>query len=330
MQSPRPIVLVIASFLLGACSDSGGDSAAPDTTDGTSTAPDATGGTGTTDTAGTTAPTTGGPDDTTGAATDTGEPAGLGMPEGISTWKGLAEGADYTLLAEATITNTNGDLTATITLSDDPDAPLGFSTGVYSLTGTHEPTAGLVALAPQAWTVEPTPLIELSGFLGSYDPATKRLTGTIAGYASGIQNTVDDGTLTFDLVDGPGEPTVRGDEGSSLVVGSQNFGGTMQCGGPVRETAGTLDYDGAGGVTVTITLGDTDLATPLGTYAMSGVHNPSTGGITLAPGLWVDSQDNKVNTFVDGTYDPATKKYEGDVRSYNNACPVATWKSTFE
>ena len=329
MQSPGPIAFVFASFVLGACGDSGGGDAGSDAA-GSTGATDAAGSTGATDAAGTTAPTTGGADDTTGAATDSGEPAGLGMPEGVSTWRGRSESPDYTLLAEATITNTNGDLTATLTLADDPDAPIGFEMGVYSLVGTHEPTGGLIALAPVAWTIEPIPLIELSGFLGSYDPATKRLTGTIAGYASGIQNTVDDGSLTLDLVDGPGEPTVRGDEASSLVVGSQNFGGTMQCAGPVRETAGTLDYDGAGGVVVSVTLGDPDLATPLGTYAMRGVHNPSTGGITLAPGLWVDSGDNKLNTFVDGTYDPATRRFDGDVGSYDASCPAATWKSMFE
>lgn len=327
MKNARSIVYVIACLFPNACGDDGGDAASEPA--GSSTASDTAGDASTTDTSGT-APTSGDSGDATGATTDPGEPAVLGMPEGISTWKGVAEGNDYTLLAEATITNTNGDLTASITLSDDPNAPLGFVTGVYTLTGTHEPTAGLVALAPGAWTVEPTPLIEHSGFMGSYDPAMKRLAGRIASFASGQNNRVDGGTMTLDLVDGPGEPTVRGGEGASLVAGSHKFSGTLQCSGPVRETEGTLDYDGVGGVAVTVTLGDPDLASPLGTYEMSGVHNPSTGGITLTPGLWIDYGGAKANSFVDGAYDPVTRRFDGDLLSFDSSCPPATWKSTLE
>jgi hypothetical protein len=329
MQTSPLIVLVAASLFLAACGDDKADSTTSDSA-GTTGTTAAAGTTSTTDTAGTTAPTSGSSGDTTETATETGEPAVLGMPEGISAWEGDAGFAGFTLPLAITITNTNGDLTASITLSDDPDTPVGFGMGVYSATGTHEPTAGLVALAPETWTIEPDPPIELLGFMGSYDPATKRLTGMIVDYATGDDNTLTGGVATLDLVDGPGEPTVRGAEGSSLVVGSQKFSGTTQCTGPTRATEGTLDYDGAGGVAGTITLGDPDLTSTIGTFAVTGVHNPSTGGITLVPGLWLETQDSKLTNFVDGTYDSMTKKYDGDQRTNVAACPPATWKTTFE
>jgi hypothetical protein len=318
MQSYTLIALMTASLALGACGDDTGG-----------TASDTTGTTGTTDAA-TTAPTTGSTSDDT-AATETGEPVGRGLPEGVSTWKGTAELGSLAFEIEVTITNAGGDLEASITITDDPNAPIQVGTHVFSCTGTHEPTAGLVALAPTAWIVEPEfALLELVGFAGSYDPATKRLSGALVDYAKGGDNVVTESSVNLDLVDGPGEPTVRGDEASSLVVGSQSFTGTSECTGPVRETAGSIEYDGAGGVSGTISLGDPTLATPLGTFAVTGVHNPSTGGLTLVPGLWTDTMDTKLTFFVDGTHDPTTKKYEGDMLTNIAACPADTWKSTFD
>lgn len=247
-------------------------------------------------------------------------------PSPIGAWAPPSTGIPFE--AEATITNIGGDLTATITFRDPPGEPF-FGEGVFTCTGTHEPTAGLVALAPVNWITE-WEMLALLGMTGTFDPATKRLTGKVVGFANGGDQTLLEEPVTLDLVDGPGAPTVRGDEGNSLVVGGQNYTGTAQCSGPVREAAGTIEYDGAGGVSGTISLGDPALAMPLGTFAVTGVHNPSTGGLTLVPGLWTETDDTKKTFFVDGTYDPTTKKFDGDMLTNAADCPTNTWKATFE
>lgn len=104
------------------------------------------------------------------------------------------------------------------------------------------------------------------------------------------------------------------------MAGSQKFSGQLQCTGPERETAGELVYDGAGGLTGTLTVGDPGLDTPIGAFAITGVHNPSTGGITLVPGTF----------YSDGTYDPSTGSFNGDQWTNLAACPAGTWKTTIQ
>lgn len=254
--------------------------------------------------------------------TETGEdPATRGLPEGESTWSGTIEVNDFPLAIDATLINSGGDLEMTFRITD---------LGDFVLTGTHEPASGLVALAGDDWLAPPTLDIELFGFIGSYDPDTLTLTGMSSDFASGQDNVLRGGPGTLMLMDGPGQPTAVGDEGAALSEGTHNFTGTSQCTSSERELDGTIAYDGAGGVSGSVTLGDPDLATALGTFEFTGVHNPTTGGITLVPGLWVDPMHMTLTFFVDGTYDPATGMYDGDMRTNTNACTEDGWHIVIE
>jgi len=264
----------------------------------------------------------------TGGATEsptgTGDdPAPAGLPEGVSTWvgQGVINNRDFEFVVQ--ITNSGGDLTATVKIKDEL-----LGNPVFALSGTHEPTAGRIALAPDDWILPPDLNIELIGLEGVHEAGT--ITGMLVDFAQGTENFLLGGPFTLTLVDGPGAATIRGDESESLVVGTQKFSGQIQCTGPVRETAGELVYDGAGGVTGTVTIGDPGLDTPLGAFAFTGVHNPSTGGITLVPGLWLDDQGTVLTFYVDGTYSPGTGSFTGDLGTHTAACPPGTWKSTIE
>ena len=74
----------------------------------------------------------------------------------------------------------------------------------------------------------------------------------------------------------------------------------------------------------------TDLATPLGTFDLTGVHNPSTGGITLVPGLWQEPAPAVFTFFIDGTFDPGSGAFEGDQRTNTGVCPSGTWHTTIQ
>lgn len=263
----------------------------------------------------------------TGAVTG-GEQALKGLPEGVSTWTGQGMINGLTFGYDVTITNNGGDLTATAKITDD--AGLGLGSPEFALSGTHEPTAGRVALAPNDWITLPDMDIELIGLEGVYDPEAKTLSGMFVDFAKGNENVLLGGPFTLTLVDGPGAATIRGDESRSLVAGSQKFSGQTQCTGPVRETEVELIYDGAGGLTGTLTVGDPGLDTPIGAFAITGVHNPSTGGITLVPGLWIDDQGTSLAFYIDGTYDPMTGAFNGDQWTNTAACPTGTWKTTLQ
>jgi len=296
-------------------------------TTGTSATGTPTGTEGTTGTPTGTEGATGTPTGTeTGTGSSTGdEPVTRGLPEGVSTWMGQGEinGAPFEF--DVKITNSGGDLTATAKIKDellgDPE---------FALSGTHEPTGGRVALAPNDWITSPNLDIQLIGLEGVHDPETKTVTGMLVDFADGVKNTLLGGPVTLTLIDGPGPATVPGDESKSLVVGSQKFSGQLQCSGPVRETVGELIYDGAGGLTGTLTVGDPDIDPSLGAFAITGVHNPSTGGITLVPGLWVDGGGAPRAFYVDGTYDPSTGSFNGDQWTHTAACPLGTWKTKIE
>ena len=253
-----------------------------------------------------------------------------GLPEGSSTWSGTMEVGGFTFLLEFALENTGGDLDAVATFSDDPDQPAGMGTATYRLTGTHEPISGLIALAPDDWEGEARADLELLGAIGSYDPDTQTMSGTIADYATGQENSLLGGPYTATLTSGDGVATTEGDLGRALTAGSHTFAGTFQCTTSVREVEGSLDYDGQGGVTGSMTIGDTSVSTPLGDIAFTAVHNPSTGGLTLVPGLWTNSDANTNTFFVDGAYDPSTGVYSGDQRTNTNGCLDDAWSVTVE
>lgn len=265
-------------------------------------------------------------------ADETGDPAsaGRGLPEGSSTWEGTIEvgGLSFPLVLE--LENTGGDLEGTATYSDNPDTPLGFGSISQYVTGTHEPTGGLVALAPLDFVEPPSLELELLGATAAYDPETDMLVGMAVDWASGDENALVGGPLSVTRTSGDGEPTVTGDLGAALSEGSHTFTGTTQCTSDVREAEGTLEYDGQGGLSGTITLGDYTLDTPVGTFAITGVHNPSNGRTTLVPGLWLETDDSKLTNFVDGVYDAGSGAFTGDMRTNVNACPPATWSVIVE
>jgi hypothetical protein len=261
----------------------------------------------------------------TDTAETTGEAAGNGLPEGLSTWTGEAEINNVKVLVEASITNTSGDLLATVTLKDDPEMPAGLGAAQYTLTGTHEPTSGLIALAPDEWTMPPLVDIELVGLGATYEPESAMISGVLVDYATGESNFLTGGPLTLELVDGAGAPTVVGDGAAGLADGSQVFVGTVTCTGAPRDVEATLVYDGAGGVSGTMALGDPGFDSPLGTFSITGVHNPSTGGITLVPGLWEEWFDSKLTFFIDGTFAPESGEFTGDSRVNTGVCADGTW-----
>lgn len=261
---------------------------------------------------------------------DSGDEATRGLPEGSSTWSGEGEAGGNSVLLEFSIENSGGDLEATVTYSDDPDAPIGIGTVSHTLVGTHEPTSGLVALAPLSWVEVPDLPLELLGFFGTYDPDTKTLTGMVQDYASGSDNSLAGGPMSATWVSGDGEATVEGDRGEALDAGSHTATGTMQCTSVEREAVLNVDYDGQGALEGDLLIGDPTVDSPLGTFEVTGVHNPSTGGITLVPGLWIDPDHSTVTFFVDGTYDASSGAFTGGLRTNTDACPASTWNVTFQ
>lgn len=268
--------------------------------------------------------------DKTGETGDTTPQATRGLPVGSSTWSGTMEVGGFPFLLELSLDNTGGDLVAIATFADDPENPAGMGTATYQLTGTHEPISGLLALAPDDWVGEARTELELIGATATYDPATQTLTGMVVDYASGSENYLVGGPLSATLTSGDGAGTAEGDLGRALSEGSHNFTGTLQCTSSVRDVEGSFDYDGQGGLSGTMVVGDTSVSTPLGTLEFTGVHNPSTGGLTLVPGLWVDPEHTSASFFIDGTYDPSSGAFLGDQRTNTNACPDDTWNVTIE
>jgi len=266
----------------------------------------------------------------TGETGDTSADSTRGLPEGSSTWTGTMEVGGYDFLLDLSLENTGGDLVALATFADDPEAPAGMGTATYQLTGTHEPTSGLLALAPDDWVGEAREDLELLGATATYDPDTQTLTGVVVDYASGSDNTLVGGPLSATLVSGDGAPTAEGDGSKALSEGTHSFSGSLQCTSSAREVEGSLDHDGQGAISGTLVVGDPSVSTPLGTFEFTAVHNPTTGGITLVPGLWVDPDHSTVTFFVDGTYDPSTGLYSGDQRTNSNACPDDTWEVSID
>jgi hypothetical protein len=264
-----------------------------------------------------------------GETADTQVAATNGMPEGDSTWTGTVSVSDRSFPVEVALTNTGGDVAGQVTIQDDPDAPMGLGTGIYSVTGTHEPVSGRIAIAPQDWVQEPDLQIELVGLSGSYDPATQTLSATVADYASGADNTLTGGPAELSLVTGDGTPTAIGGLGAALPEGERTFTGTHQCIGGEREVAGTLTYDGVGDVSGELSFGNLTLADGTSTFAFTGVHNPSTGGVTLIPGLYSENVGTFAAFFVEATFDPGDDAMAGEGRINVGSCPSDLFQANF-
>ncbi|HMV68982.1 MAG TPA: hypothetical protein PKA64_19190 [Myxococcota bacterium] len=254
--------------------------------------------------------------------------ATMGLPSGDSAWEGEGVINGFTILLTLELSNDGGDLTGEATIEDDPEAPLGLGTGIYTLTGTHDPESGLIAFAPNAWVRSPLFESELIGFIGAYDPETDTIDGNLADYASEPDNQLLGGPASVTRTSGDGAALEAGDGGAGLPEGTRPYTGSQQCTSDEREAEGELTYDGAGAVSGTITFGDYTLAEGRHTFAFTGVHNPSTGGVTLVPGLF-ETEGRYVSFFVDATYDPSADTFNGDGRTNTGPCPPGLWKAKF-
>ena len=252
-----------------------------------------------------------------------------GLPEGDSTWEGTIEVSGIVFPFSLELTNSGGDLSGAALFEDHPDTPLGFGSGRYTLTGTHEPGSGLVAMAPGEWLDEPDIELELLGFSGVYDADTDAMTGMAADYASGSDNALVGGPASLTRTGGSGAPTAVGARAAALPTDTRSFSGTYTCTSSEREVAGELTYDGAGALTGTVSFGDLSLAESTNTFAVTGVHNPSTGGVTLIPGLYSETDRTFATFFVEATYDPAADAFAGGGRVNVGPCPTEAWLASF-
>jgi hypothetical protein len=80
----------------------------------------------------------------------------------------------------------------------------------------------------------------------------------------------------------------------------------------------------------TMTIGDTDVSSPLGTFGFTGVHNPATGSLTLVPGTWTEYTRSVLTFFIHGRYDTATGAYDGDQLSNVDVCPRDMWATVID
>ena len=243
------------------------------------------------------------------------------MPEGPSTWDGTAEVNDTVFQVVADIINTQGDLTAEATITSDL-----LGTASYSLTGTHDPRTGDFAFAPEAWIEAPPIEIEVVGMRGTFDPETNTLSGLMSDYAGMQDNALTGGPVELALVSGDGEPTQIGDEANALPSPA-SFTGTYICSGPEREVELKLAASEAGAYTGELTFGDLTIADGYGTFEVTAVHNPTTGGLTLVPGLYTasETEENFVAFFVDGTFNATNGSLNGEGRTNVGPCPSAAW-----
>lgn len=252
----------------------------------------------------------------------------LALPEGESQWTGTMEVGGRPFLADFELNLIGGDLTGTFTFRDDPEDPSGFGEGTFEIRGTHAPKGGLLAIAPYSWIDTPDVGSELLGFIGAYDG--EELVGSIVDYATGDMNLLLGGPLRATKVSGDGAPVSDGDGANGLSVGEHAFSGTLRCSGPTRDVVGTFEVDDAGEVVGSMTLGDPGIDNPLGTFDFTGVHNATTGGITLVPGLWTEFNVSAKTFFIHGSYDVGTGAYEGDQLTDVDACPRETWSVVIE
>lgn len=276
---------------------------------------------------------TGGKVDPADSGAETGEPAieeSRGLPEGQSTWTGSGQVSGVPVQLSLALTNTDGDLSGTVTVSDDPSAPIGLGEGTFSITGAHDAGSGEVAVGPVAWVAQPAIEIELLGATGRFDLDAGTLSGQLRDWASASDNSLQGGPFSLTLDSGDGDPTPVGDAAQALPAGGATFAGSMQCTGAVREVSGELSVDADGVVTGSMTVGDTALDTPLGTFGFDGVANASTGALVILPLIWDDPAPSTLTFGIAGRYDAASGAWTGDQLTNTAACPAGTWQVTVE
>lgn len=242
-----------------------------------------------------------------------------------STWTGTVT---YTssMDVELGLIDDGGDLLGQVTIST------GDGDRYFYVTGTYDPGSGQLALAPHEWN-GPSGYINLMGFNGRFDPETNTLRGAVTDSSTPNDGGLDGGPFELSLSSGAWTPTAAGAGAQALDAGSSSFSGTIYCSSEERLARGELEYDGAGGVTGQITFTDSDFSDNHGTFAVSGVHNPTTGGITLAPGLYVErgtSGQDFLNFWLDGRFDAGQRRFVGDVRNNVGGCAADGASFSFE
>ncbi|MGB1275334.1 MAG: hypothetical protein ACPG77_06240, partial [Nannocystaceae bacterium] len=94
------------------------------------------------------------------------------------------------------------------------------------------------------------------------------------------------------------------------------------CSTKTRPVEGSLTYND-GMVSGTLSFAEEDIADGPITFEVTGVHNPTTGGLTLSPGLWTQTDDvtPAYNTFWwDGVYNANDRILIGDSRNNAPGC----------
>jgi hypothetical protein len=233
------------------------------------------------------------------------------LPSGTSTWSGEIEVAAFQFVTDVELDNDGGDLTAVVSFAAEA------LTGAYRVTGTYDPGSETFALVPENWTEEPAIAVEMFGMIGRYEDGA--LVGEARDTASGDDNTLYGGPLTLQWQSGSGAAVAVGSADHTLV--SSDFSGMFRCSTATRPVEGRLDHDGNGGLTGTLTFADTEIGVDdIGTFELLGVHNPSTGGVTLVPDLWTATDRNFATFFVDLTHDGADGSLLGDTRINVGGC----------
>ncbi len=242
----------------------------------------------------------------------------VSLPEGESTYEGTMTLLGNEFALDLLLDNDGGDLVGELSFDG------AGMTGTQELTGTLNPVGGRVALAPGEWIQAPAMAIELIGFEGDFDPETGVLDGVVVDYATPQSNELSGGVATLTLTSDPGTYTAIGDGSRGLAPGEHAFVGTSYCMAAPRDAELSVSVAADGALDGVVTLGGTD---PLGSFYVTGVHNPTTGGFTLIPGLWEDGQThNTLTFFVDGDVDGTSGEMVGDVRVNVGGCASATWQ----
>ena len=248
----------------------------------------------------------------------------------VNSWTGTGsyQGTSFDVSLE--LGNDRGDLTGVVTLTDNPDSELGFGSGVYAVTGTHDPQSGRIALAPEEWLEVPDVELDLLGFSGTYDMTAGTIVGTVADFATVGRNELGGGPVTLNRTGGDTTVLEAAGMDKALPTETRSFSGTQQCTSDVREMAGELTFDGNGSVSGEISYGDVTLAEGTYTFTFTGVHNTETGGITLVPGVYTADEGHDYRTFfVEATYDPAGDRFDGEGRINIGSCPDDYWVAGF-
>lgn len=244
---------------------------------------------------------------------------GEGLPIGESAWSGTLSLITGPLDVDLSLTNSKGVLGGRLTFHEGTGDDA--REGTFAISGVHEPASGRVVLVPGAW-ISDERVPRTVGFLGTWDPEAGTMVGEAIGTTSQADGTPIGGPTTFTLVASAGPLLAPGDGARAMDTGTNTFLGTFGCVGNPRPIRGTLENDGAGAVVGSFTWAHADLDLPVGTFEVEGVHDPTSGGLALVPGRWVERNgDGEYATFfVDVDYDPSHRSLEGDVRNDTGTC----------